>query len=368
MAYKIVSEGFLWQRPGKDALVAAGARIVTLASGVVVCSFMQQSKIGINDFVPVLSSSQDEGKTWSAPREMWPHLKGKWSIFGSVSVGGDGLLYFAGKRIPIDVAGESFWSDANHGIKANELVWAKSGDGGKTWTEPAVIPMKIAGSAEAAGPMCVTREGTWLYVYAPYNTFDPAVKVDRNQLALMRSTDQGKTWEYLPAMRYAEETSNSAEAWVIQLSDGRLISSCWHTDWKSKSDYPNPYVVSSDQGKTWTPVRRVGTDGQTVSLKAIEGGKALLVYNMRRSDKPGVRMAELAPKGDGFEIKSDQAIWYAPQATQDGSSVDHDNWTSFAYGEPSVTMTKGGDLLAVIWSIEPRDFGGIRLIRLRGER
>ncbi len=365
MAYQTVSEGFLWQRPNKDALVAAGARLAGLPSGKIVCSFMQQSKIGINDFVPVLSESSDNGMTWSAPKVIWPHLTAKWSIFGSVSTGGDGLLYFAGKRIPIDVPGESFWSDANHGIKANELIWARSSDGGKTWTEPALIPMAIAGSAEAAGPLCVTKEGTWLYCYAPYNTFDPAVKVDRNQLAVMRSTDQGKTWQYQPLMRYAEPTSNSAEAWVIQLSDGKLLSSCWHTDWQTKSDYPNPYAVSSDQGRTWTPVRRVGTQGQTVSLLAVDGGKALMVYNMRRSDKPGVRLAELSPKGDGFEVSSDQALWYAPQATQNNSSADHDNWTSFAYGEPSIVHAKNGDLLAVIWSIEPKEHGGIRLIRLK---
>src|SRR5690606_21560795 len=143
-----------------------------------------------------------------------------------------------------------------------------------TWSEPAVIPMTIPGSAEAAGPLCVTREGTWLYCYAPYNTFDPNVKVDRSQLAVMRSTDQGKTWAYQPLMKWDVNTSSTAEAWVIQLDDGVLLSSCWHMDFVSKTDYPNPYAYSIDQGKTWSPAKPIGTGGQAVSLLAAPGGRA----------------------------------------------------------------------------------------------
>ena len=90
-----------------------------------------------------------------------------------------GDLFLYGTTTPVGRPGESWWDGERQALKQNDLVWARSRDGGRTWSRPSVIPMPIPGSAEAPGPLTVTRGGRWIAAYAPYNTFDPAVLVDR---------------------------------------------------------------------------------------------------------------------------------------------------------------------------------------------
>src|SRR5205823_10004983 len=134
------------------------------------------------------------GQTWTEQGPIWPHLTGRWATFVSLSRDSEGCLFLFGSRTVIDQPGETFWCDATQGLKQNELIWARSTDHGRTWTDPAVIPMTIPGAAEAAGPMCLTRRGRWLAPYSPYNTYDPGLSVDRPQVVVVRSDDRGRTW------------------------------------------------------------------------------------------------------------------------------------------------------------------------------
>lgn len=160
MRFETIARGFVSRRdPDGPQPVAAGSRCALARQGDVVCTFMVQSKLGINDFVPVLARSADGGITWSEPRPIWPHLASRYSLAVSVSRAPSGDLFLYGIRTPIDTPGEVFWSEATQGLKQNDLVWARSTDGGITWSEPTGIPMPLPGSAEAPGPLCVTRSG-----------------------------------------------------------------------------------------------------------------------------------------------------------------------------------------------------------------
>ena len=70
--------------------------------------------------------------------------------------------------------------------------------------------------------MCEST-GHWLACFAPYNTFDPEVIVDRQQIVAIISEDEGKTWEHTAMLRFPEEHSGGAEAWIIELDDGRVL-------------------------------------------------------------------------------------------------------------------------------------------------
>src|SRR5579863_8467037 len=183
MKLELLDQGFLSQRtPNTPTAVAAGSRCAVTVDGDLICTYMVQSALGMNDFVPLLARSKDKGKTWVEEGPLWPDLAKKVSIFGSVSRSPDGELFFYGTRTLIDQPGESFWSEATQGLKQCDLFWATSVNSGKTWSNPTLIPMPIPGAAEAPGPMCITRSGRWLACYAPYNNFDPDVVVDRNQV------------------------------------------------------------------------------------------------------------------------------------------------------------------------------------------
>lgn len=352
--------------PSGGESVCAGARTALMHDGRVVCTFNAQTAIGQNDFKPRLTRSNDGGLSWEKPTAMWPHLESQYSIVGSVSVAPNGELMFYGMRIAIDEPGESFWCEQTQGIKTNELIWARSNDAGVKWTTPTVIPMPTAGSAEAPGAMCVTRSGGWHGCYAPYHTFDPNVAVERNQIVLMSSDDEGQTWSDTAMLRFDAPYATGAEAWVIELADGTLLGTSWHMDQQDGSDFPNAYALSRDGGHTWSDTRSTGIMGQSTGLAPLPDGRALFIYNQRRHDDPGVRMAVVNPTEGDFGVDVDAMVWSVDRPRGDGHRTRHRDWLDFNFGEPHVTVLDDGTWLVVLWSDQPGS-RGVPFIKLRGD-
>jgi hypothetical protein len=363
MRFQTIDEGFIYKVPAGARQACAAPRAAVTKAGDIVCSFTINSGLAHNDFVTMLARSKDAGHTWTLQGQLWPHLAPKHSINVSLSRAPNGDLLLFGMDFPIDVAGESFWSDATQGMKQNNLIWARSTDDGYTWSEPAIIPMQIPGSAEAPGPMCMTRAGRQLVVYSPYNTFDPALVVDRNQVALLRSDDGGKSWRQSSMLRFPESYATAAEAWVIELADGRLLGTCWKMNQQDGSDFPNQYALSLDGGDTWLPARSTGIMGQSTALTALPDGRALFIYNQRRHGEIGVWMAVVRPTETDFGIESNTIVWRAQTRAQKGDSAEHSAWTDFSFGEPSATLLPDGTLLVALWCIQP-DGAGIRYVKL----
>ena len=349
-------------KPGQ----AAGSRCAVTRAGDVICTYMAQSKIAVNDFRPMLARSRDGGVRWHDHQPIWPHLAEDWSIYVSVSRAPDGQLLLFGNRCPIDEPGELFWSDATQGLKQNELVWSSSCDDGHTWQEPHVIPMPVPGAAEAPGAMCITRRGRWLGCYSPYNTFDAELAVDRSKVLVLASDDRGETWQHSAMLSFSEPRSGGAEAWVVELSDGRLLGAAWQLHLDDQQDYPNPFAVSHD-GLVWQPTRSTGTMGQSVGLAAAADGRVLMTYNQRKHGEVGVWLARARPTDEDFGLEANQIVWRAGLATRGGTSGDHSQWTDFAFGEPAVTVLDDETFLIVMWVNQP-DGQGVRYVRLRMNR
>src|SRR5574340_1008974 len=129
MQYEILQEGLVTRRePGTPTAIGCGSRAAATPRGDLVCSYLVQSALGVNDFKPMISRSSDGGATWREQGLIWPSLQDTCSIFGSISRAPDGALFFFGSRTAIDRPGESFWSESTRGLKSNELIWARSVD------------------------------------------------------------------------------------------------------------------------------------------------------------------------------------------------------------------------------------------------
>jgi hypothetical protein len=367
MRITTLDTGFVAQCSANEraSSIAIGSRAVVLPDGTLLCSFMRSAKTATNDFLPVLCRSSDLGRTWTDEGPIWPHLRDHWSLFVAISRDAAGRLFLFGARTPIDVPGESNWSDATHGLKQNELIWSTSSDLGRTWAEPTVIPMPIPGSAETPGPLCVTRAGRWLVPYSPYNTFDPSVEVDRSQVVVMWSDDAGRTWRHTSMLRFADPQTSAAEAWVVELSDGRLLATCWHIADRG-GELPNAFGISHDQGETWGTTRSTGILGQSTALAPWTDGRAVFLYNQRKHGEPGVWLAVVRPTDDEFGIEHNEIVWRAETPTCTASSGDLSEWSDFSFGEPSATLLDDGTWLVTLWCIQPSGTG-IRYVRLKIE-
>ncbi len=354
--------GFIAKCDPTSGTIAVGPRLARLPDREVLCSWMQNSATGVNDFVPMLSRSRDSGQDWSEPTPIWPHLTTDWSIFASVSRDAVGNLFLFGSRTPIDQPGESFWSEATQGLKQNGLIWARSVNRGRDWTVPTPIPMPIPGAAEAPGALCVTRSGRWLVPYSPSNTFDPQLRVERNQVLVVYSDDAGATWRHSTMLRFNDPHTSGAEAWVVELADGRLLGTCWHVAHHG-DDLPNAFAISHDGGTTWQPTRSTGILGQSTALAALPDGRALFVYNQRKHGEPGVWLAVVRPTDNDFGIEHNAIVWRAETKTRSATSGDLAEWTDFSFGEPSVAVLPDGQLLVALWCIQPSGTG-IRFVKL----
>ena len=364
--FETIAEGFVDKRNPKRPLpLAVGPRAAVTKEGDLVCSYGLRSQMAGNETVPVIARSRDGGLTWGKPTLLWPHLQGKEDIYGSVSRSPECELFFYGAVTPMNKPGGTVHQAENEGMKQNEVYWAKSSDSGRTWTEPAHLKLPIPGAAEAPGAMCVTRRGRWLACYSPYNTFDPELVVDRNQVVVMRSDDRGKSWRHTSMLRFPQTDSCAAEAWVVELTNGRLLGTSWHVNLaKGGKDYPNTYALSLDGGATWKPTRDTGIVGQSTALAPLPDGRALFIYNQRKHGEVGVWLALVKPTLTSFGIQANQPVWRAEKIAQKGSSGDFASWEDFAFGEPSVTLLPDGTLFVAIWCVQPSG-QGIRYVKLK---
>jgi hypothetical protein len=364
MHYKVLSQGFVRQsEPRETGLIAVQPRTTVTRDGDILCTYVQQAKLGTNDFQPMLARSRDGGNTW-VEQPLWPHLWKEWSIIGNMSTATNGDVYFFGARTRIEKPGQPFWCDATQGMLPNDLLWARSRDGGRTWGEPTVAPVPIPCSAEATSPMVVTRQGTWVSSIAPYNTWDLKLVVKRNQVVAVWSEDESRTWRHSAMMQFPHAESTAAGHSVVELSDGRVLGVTWHINETFPQPPSNAYSLSEDGGRTWGPTLETGILGQSTGLAALPDGRVLLVYNQRKHGEHGIWLAVARPTGTNFGIEANEIIWRADVPTQGKTSGEHSSWTDFAFGAPSVVVLPDGIWLVTLWCIQPSG-SGVRYVKVQ---
>jgi len=342
---------------------AGGARCVVTQPGCLLCSFVTQSRLGSNDFVPAIARSGDGGVTWHDENIIWPDLAERWSILASISRSPDGTLLLFGSRTPIDEPGEPFWSDQVQGLKANELIWAGSDDDGQTWSDPQPISLPVAGAAEAPGPMCVTRDGRWLCCYCPYPTFDPAVRVDRSRVILLVSDDRGQTWRHTQMLRLTAPDSGGADARIVELADGRLLATAWHLNLNDHADHPIACAISNDP-LNWPATAGIDIMGQSQSTAPLPDGRALIAYTNRKHPQPGIQAALLRFDDDHCLTVHTDIAWHVDNASHQPAAQDHSHWTDFAFGGPSIVVIEENVALLTCW-VHQHDGRGVRYVRFR---
>ena len=182
-------------------------------------------------------------------------------------------------------------------------------------------------------------------------------------MIVVHSDNRGKSWNHSTMLRFDEPASGGAETWLVELSDGRLLGTCWHVNYGAGGPFPNAYALSHDGGLTGRPMRSTGILGQSTALAALPDGAALLAYNQRTHGEPGVWLAVVRPIDSQFGIEANEIVWRAEAPTQKQTSSEHDQWNDFFFGEPSVTLLPDGSLLVAFWTVEPA-VRGIRYVKL----
>lgn len=178
----------------------------------------------------------------------------------------------------------------------------------------------------------------------------------------LSSKDDGKSWKHSALLRFPTSDALGAEAWVVELADGRLLGTAWHI--RKGGDAPNAYALSHDSGASWSPTLSTGILGQSTALASLPDGRALFLYNQRKYGDIGVWLAVVRPTENDFGIQANQRIWAAAKASVTPGMTNAGDWTNFAFGEPSTLVLPDNDILVTLWAAQPAGCG-IAYVKLR---
>lgn len=110
---------------------------------------------------------------------------------------------------------------------------------------------------------------------------------------IMRSTDQGESWEEYSVLAAPHETKNFVEPNIFRTQSGRLVALIrTQIDRNAQMQRPGEEVYqnvhttySDDDGKTWAPVTEVENfwGSNPINMLQLKSGKVLVSYGYRRA-------------------------------------------------------------------------------------
>jgi len=353
-----IAEGDIYCAPA-EGRVAVGSRVAVLPDGKLIATYNTETAIGVNDFSPMASYSEDGGITWSEGKYLWPQYLGNTSVYGSVRKTLTGKVCFGGTCTVISELGQSYWSDELGAMLENRVIFSQSDDG-YSFPDITKIELPEYGSAENPGGAFVDKDGSVNIVYSPYKAIEMKQDTKINQMILLRSTDGGKTFTHT---NFAEDAPpcQYGESWLVRVSDDLHMVGTWQT---AVTKDTNRFFLSRDGMKTFTGPYLCPFHGQSSALEPIGDGKVLMVYNYRSVEPAGVYLALAKPDENGFNMIANEPVWESVRKTYNNTGGEFNEWTDFAFGEPSVTLLPDNTILVTLWYDEGEK-KGIRYVKLK---
>ena len=235
----------------------------------------------------VLTSSTDDGKTWSEPKLFSAHPWGGSQDPCMVQLRDNSLLCasYAWAWVPTNVFPKLKQPVLNHGNFAFLGGYIlRSKDGGDSWDEPIVPPpckdessFDIFGNPTPAynrGAMCEGKDGRLFWVVAKNDSFKPRL----TSTHLMISEDKGTTWKYsCPVAKDGKVTFN--ETSIYETPKGDLVA------FMRTAEFDDHTVIarSTDGGKSFQQWEDTGFQGHPHYALRLPDKRVLLVYGYRHA-------------------------------------------------------------------------------------
>ncbi len=253
--------------------------------------------------------STDEGQTWSAPTVIIDTTRDDRDP--SVVQLKDGTLLM------------DWFSYEDQKSKDKDrlrVLFARSADGGATWSEPYPLNLDIPFLVACSTPARLLPDGS-LILGLYHESADGSTAYG----ATAKSFDGGKTWKDFTTIDENSKVRLDAETDVILLKDGTLYAAL------RGSACNMHYSLSTDLGKTWGPVKDIGFLGHCPYLLRHSSGVILLGLRIPR-ENPDV-------SGNGvYWSNDDTKTWQGPLLIDKRIG---------AY--PSLVETKDGKVLCVYY-------------------
>ena len=342
--------------------------IVALPSGELIALFVLAEAFEAPNGTTWVTRSSDEGRTWRLQGPVYDK-----SVLGVETTDSlkatrlrDGTLVATGYRFYRHDLEAPICDPNTSGILPGDDIVTFSQDEGRTWANVAIIPRSYPELLEISGPCIESRySGDLLAIAALYKMPDGSNPSGQFGV-LLRSRDKGKTWD--DRSRYFSTKGDYItpfEARLCEMQDGRIVAMVWAYDYKTDRHLPNHYVVSHDDGKTWSEPKATPHMGQSPNLLWLGGELLLTIHSHRAPNESGLYVRLVDFSGDEWKVLAEKVIYGGEfrGQSQAGQAMS-DMFKSFKFGQPSLLKLPSGEFLASHWCIEEGQ-GRVRSHRLR---
>ncbi len=297
-----------------------------------------------------VTRSNDNGNTWELQGPLYDDSAADPPNMDSLkpSLLNDGTLIATGYRF-FRSDPEVLINPETGGLPDGENIISFSEDDGRSWTVPQKMDLGCPEILELPGPCVQLASGDIVGVSTPFPMWDgsyPSGCVGY----LLRSLDKGKTWSQTVYFQTPEGNIKPFESRIIEMQPGRLVALVWAMDVEAGKSLPNMYVVSHDNGATWSDPISTDVQAQASNLIYLGGEKLLTIHCHRQGDPIGLYVRIVDFTNDEWEIVDEVNVWdNAVSQEVTGLSV---MGTTLKFGQPSLLPLDNGEILACHWSIE----------------
>jgi hypothetical protein len=301
--------------------------VTVLPDGSLVAAWFSGAHEGDIHQLILQAKSRDGGKSWSTATPL-VDIPRKSDFDPAFLVKGSRtwMIFAAGRWNRYPWVGERAAEKAQVGLDSYRLHIVQSDDSGRNWSEP-VVAIGQRGFSCKNG--IVLKDGRLIVpVYDDSGGGKWAT-------SMLRSADDGKTWQWVGQVLAAEGKAGGEPA-VVELDSGAILTAMRSRDghiW---------FAQSQDAGDTWSVPYAGEFDAATSSqaLFRTKAGQVLLAYN---ACKPPARTPLALRILDQKTMKWGEPLEFA-RAPAPGKEV----WSS-QVSYPSITELSDG-MLVVVWT------------------
>ena len=290
-----------------------------------------------NEGSVALSRSDDDGETWSTPEIVFERKGWHCMLMGGLNrITDDRIrMIVGGVKLDFSLGGPEPFTET--------FQWPiDSHDGGVTWGAPGEPIDLFPLWTEMYGASNPHSLSDGRLMWAAIGT----VGRDDQWHAGVTFTDANGAGYTQPVVFAYDPARNYADTDVVRLPDGRYLAVIRELTYKDSF-----YCLSSDEGKTWTPMRPTGFKGANIKLFALRSGGVLCAY--RNEDDPANRGVACSITHDGGETWREIGWLYRADPTAKHSP-------SYLCGYPDMVYVGDREILATLHTY-PDEAGRIDL-------
>jgi len=237
------------------------------------------------------SSSFDGGKTWASNIRIDDDESGQEQDACRLLSTPEGMLH-------------AFWQDNRNPKTLFDIYCSTSTDGGKTWSPSAKINDDTTHVWQILPSPVLDPNSNLCVAWHDYR--DKAVGGDiTSNIYFARSEDGGKTWSANARISRAQLGYNRWQNLALS-SDGNLLCVWWSSEENLHGDITFSY--SKNGGQNWSSPARVNDDDERVRHEAPvilpdQDGNILIAWRDWREGRPAIYLAAMAEKPDSSRLE-----------------------------------------------------------------